>query len=444
MPKTYATVFYFLRTEIKMSKSPNGPGLHKEARASAQEAIALLDAAKRVLIRPDTQALGAFSKACLGALSGGDLERFAVLCMAKVFVGLLPSYTIHTKGYKYEVCKERDNYEHNLLGEWQKYLKLVTRSKSAESFQAAASLLPQTVLFNKSSKLIGKVLKGAGSKRKDVRERCLGALKVIFRTDAGTRIVRILEVMNQLPQERLTRAILRSLRDINQDALTKPEIRHSGQPQSGKGKSKSKSRKISVAEDELKAVRKEVSVSSTRTRVRTWRGINERLVRVYVGVIRDRRIEKYSFVFGEILRLSVPGNLETGLYELMSRCLGDLRAAPLTPEKIVGMARCYKALHGVFGARLEFSGQVRDFESIPLEMWVYLEDEEISEVYASLRCLGKCEGSPQLLKSILRRSMYRMDLEAPETIRHLMPREGPSALLEDGGEFWEYSLLRSK
>ncbi|KAI5180800.1 hypothetical protein NEOKW01_1084 [Nematocida sp. AWRm80] len=360
-------------------------------------------------------------------------SRLIILAMAKVFFNLLPSYNIRVVGYKYNVKQKASNtYEYLLLQEWQAYLKLVTQSKTNESYEAAAILLPQTILFNKSGKLIGKVIKGTGVKGK-VGEKCIKVLKKLFKCDTGNRIVRILEVFDQLPLEKIPRAAIRALILVNDKVLKQPEQQIKLRPE--------EMRKLSVEE---KAVKKEAQLHFYPEEMKAWKGINERLLRIYMKILTTKSIEKYYYALLQLQRLRIPGNLHEGIYTVISHITTSLKTDP-TPLRTAIMCLGYSTLHALFGEKLEFSMQIEEIENIPLDRLVQMNKTKIAMVYTAIERIGKKQGSSQLIKLLLKRGMYRIDPALPAVIKHLMPKEGPRGIETNSVDgFWEYALIRPK
>jgi Nucleolar complex-associated protein len=408
------------REEDKCSSGSTGLSLTK-----------YVECAKALMKAPGSKVLGEFMAMSFRLLKKKEraTERIVILTLSKVFVSLLPSYTIHTSGYRYYAGRETDNYEYSLVSEWQKYLKVITRSRSESSYSAAASLLPNVLLFNKSSKLVGKVVNGAVLKKGDVRERCLSSLKSIFRVDPGTRTVRILEVLNQIPHERVDLRILGALKEINSGALKRPE---------GSVDFHASTKRMTREE---RRVFKEVSVAPRSAKMKMWRGIQERLLRTYLSVLRDRGSAEYSFLFSEIGKLRIPGNLLEGVYAMITKALSEYRETPLSPEKILGLSRAYKALHLIYKDKLEFSRQIEDFEGVG-ESIVRVGEGEIEEVYESLKLLGRKKATASLIKALVQRGMHRADYGLGECVSYLLP-DPPELLSEEGG-FWEYYLLKGR
>jgi len=357
-------------------------------------------------------------------------SRLVILALTKVFFNLLPTYNVHTTGFKYTPGAASANYEYFLVEEWQRYLKMITRSKTDESYEAAAILLPQTVLFNKSGKLIGKVLKGTTKKGK-IGAKCRKVLKKLFMCDKGNRVVKILEVVNQMPVKKLSRHVLRLFPHINDGMLAKP-VRAEEVPAH-------EMRKLTVEE---KAVKKEAQLHFLPEEMKAWRGINERLLRIYLLVVTQKRLEKYPFVIGEIRRLRVPGNLHEGIFTVLTEKIAELKKS-LTPAAVGMMFDCYLTLNTIFKKRLEISYQLEELEKIPLETLVQLDTKEIQRVYSLLQGAERHGGPAALIKLLIRRGMHRIDADLPHVVKHLMPKDGPKALevFCEGG-FWELALLR--
>ncbi|KAI5190923.1 hypothetical protein NECID01_1218 [Nematocida sp. AWRm77] len=384
-----------------------------------------------LLDNPTEKALGAVKKAVHEVLKakGKGSMRFIVLALAKVFYNLLPAYNICTNGYKYNTASKTNAYEYLLMEEWQAYLKRITRSQTKESYEAAAILLPHTVLFNKSGKLVGKVVKGTGLQG-EVGKKCRVVLKKMFTCDKGNRIVKILEVVNQMGIENIPKGTLKALPCIADSVLEKPVPTKTMESYEMRG--------LSVEE---KAVQKEAQLNFFPKEMKAWKGINERLLRIYLLIISQKKIENYMFAIEQLQRLRVPGNLQEGIFIVLTQKIAELKKE-LTPARVAVMSECYRALHTIFGKRLEFSFQIEEFERIPLEILVQMDRKEIQKVYLSLSQTGKHEGSPALIKLLLTRGMHTVDPDLGPVIKHLMPREGPKGLekLSPDG-FWEVALL---
>lgn len=393
---------------------------------------AFIESVARLISQPSERALGAVKKTTKALLSTKEkgTKRLVILGLAKAYYNLLPSYNIHTKGFKYNKCSKSTSYEYLLMQEWQGYLRMVTRSKTDESYEAAAILLPQTVLFNKSCKLVGKVIKGTAIKTR-TGKKCVNTLKKIFRCDKGNRIVRILEVFNQMNLDKVSHKAIKTLRCISDEVLKKPQPIEKLNIE--------ETRKLTVEE---KAIKKEAQLQSLPEEIKAWKGINERLLRIYLLLLVQRKIENYWYVLQEIQRLRIPGNLQEGIYTVLMEKIKSIKAE-ITPKRVPILALLYMTLHKMFGEKLEFSFQQEDLEKIPIDVFIDVDDKDVKLVYSSLKCIDKHQGHPNLIKLLIKRGMYRIDNGLPEIIRHLMPREGAKALdalCEDG--FWELSLLR--
>ncbi|KAI5189846.1 hypothetical protein NEMIN01_0709 [Nematocida minor] len=358
--------------------------------------------------------------------------RLVVLALAKVFFNLLPSYNIRTADHKYNSSSKITNYEYILMQEWQAYLKMITRSKTEESFEAAAILLPQAILFNKSMKLVGKVVKGTGMKNK-IGRKCQQSLVQIFKCDKGNRIVKILEVINQMNIEKLPKETIKTLFYISDEALTKPENTERLAP--------AEMRKLSVEE---KAIKKEAQLHFMPEEIKAWKGINERLLRIYLLILTTKPIEKHYYALSQMQRLRIPGNLKEGIFTVITQKVAELKEN-LTPRRAAVLAVCYMTLHIIFKEELDFTFQIEEIEKIPLETLLDMSEKEIKMFYASLEKIEKHRGTPGLIKLLLARGMHRIDPLLAGTIRHLMPREGPRALEKNSPTgFWEICLLNSK
>ncbi|OAG31134.1 hypothetical protein NEDG_01908 [Nematocida displodere] len=387
-----------------------------------------------LLATPNEKHLGAVKRAVKALLKskqkGG--ARLVLLAMAKVFFNLLPTYNIHTKGYKYQSNSKTNNYEYLLMMEWQAYLKLVTRSKTEESFEAAAILLPQTILFNKSGKLIGKVVKGTGLRTK-TGKKCIRTLKKIFICDKGNRIVKILEVINQMNIDKVPRGTVKSLPSISDEVLEKPLPTERLIPQ--------EMRKLSTEE---KAVKKEAQLHFLPEQLKAWKGINERLLRIYLLILTEKSLDKNAFILGEIQRLRIPGNLQEGIFTVLAQAIREMKA-DLTPARVPILAQCYTTLHKVFGKKLDFAFQSEDLEKIPLDILTQVDNGGMQQIYSSVQQIERGEGTPELIKLLIKRGMYRIDPSLADAIKHLMPKGGVQSLMTQcPGGFWELALLRPR
>lgn len=355
--------------------------------------------------------------------------RLVILALTKVFFNLLPSYNIRTADHKYNTSSKITNYEYILMQEWQGYLKLVTRSRTEESYEAAAILLPQAILFNKSMKLVGKVVKGTRINSK-IGKKCRKALVQIFKCDKGNRIVKILEVINQMDVEAVPKETIKALFSISDEALTKPEKTERLAP--------AEMRKLSVEE---KAIKKEAQLHFLPEEIKAWKGINERLLRIYLHILTRKPIEKHYYALNQIQRLRIPGNLKEGIFTVITQKIKELKSE-MTPRKAAILAVCYMTLHIIFKEELEFTFQIEEIEKIPLEVLLQMDDKEIKMVYGSLEKIEKHKGTPGLIKLLLARGMHRIDPHLGKIIQHLMPREGVRVLEKNSPTgFWEVCLL---
>lgn len=355
--------------------------------------------------------------------------KLVILALTKVFFNLLPSYNIRTVDHKYNSSSKITNYEYLLMQEWQSFLKLVTRSKTDESYEAAAILLPQAILFNKSMKLVGKVVKGTALKGK-IGKKCQKILIQIFKCDKGNRIVKILEVLNQMNMEKLPRQAIKALFYISDTALVKPERTERI--------SRSETRTLSIEE---KAIKKEAQLHFLPEEIKAWRGINERLLRIYLLILTVKPIEKHYYALTQMQRLKVPGNLKEGIFTLISQKIKELKEE-MTPRKAAVLAVCYMTLHIIFQEELDFTFQLEEIEKIPASILLEMSPKEIGLVYTSLKKIEKHKGTPGLIKLLLARGMHRIDPDLADLIRHLMPREGPAAVEKNSPTgFWEVCIL---
>lgn len=403
----------------------------EEERTPQQQFVQSIGA---MLEKPTAKNMGAVrssTDALLRTRASGS-RRLVILALAKMYYHLLPSYNIHLKGYSYNNAAKDTSYEYLLVQEWSKYLKRITRTKVKESYEAAAILLPQTLLFNKSMKLIGMVVKGAGMED-GVGKKCRKVLRTIFSCDKGNRVVRILEVMNQMSLEKIPGRALKLLAHITDEVLTRPNKREILSKQD-----------LRALTDEEKAVQREAELHFLPEKLKAWRGINERLLRIYLFLLTQRDVDKYPYVLDQIQRVHIPGNLAEGIFTVLTQQISRLKK-DLTPKKVSVLAKCYTVLHRVFGEKLEFSFQYEEIERIPFEVFLHVENREALDVYSSLSAVEKKQGSPELLKLLLRRGMHRIDPNLADTVRHLMPIEGPNSLHEHTRSgFWELFLLKRR
>lgn len=358
--------------------------------------------------------------------------RLVVLALAKVYFNLLPSYNIRTVDHKYNTSSKITNYEYLLMKEWQEYLKLVTRSKTEESYEAAAILLPQAILFNKSMKLVGKVVKGTRMKNK-VGRKCRQSLVQIFKCDKGNRIVKILEVINQMPIEKIPKETIKCLFYISDDALRKPERTER--------LAKAEMRKLTVEE---KAIKKEAQLHFLLEETKAWKGINERLLRIYLLILTNKSIERHYYALVQMQRLRIPGNLKEGIYSVITEKISELKKDP-TPRQAAVLCVCYTTLYKIFQSELDYGFQIEEIEKIPSETIVEMDEKEINLVYSSLQQTEKHTGTLRIIKLLLNRGMHRIDSGLGKTIAHLLPREGPKALKrKNGDDLWERYLVQKK
>ncbi|KAI5159393.1 hypothetical protein NEAUS03_0265 [Nematocida ausubeli] len=392
---------------------------------------AFIASASNLLANPNDKTMGELrrcTKSVLKRKEKGTI-RLVLLTLAKVFFNLLPSYNIRTKDHKYNAASKITNYEYQLIKEWEEYLKLITRSKTEESFEAAAILLPQSILFNKSMKLVGKVVKGTALKSK-VGKKCQKVLVKIFKCDKGNRIVKILEVMNQMNMETIPKAAIKALFHISDAALTKPE--------KVERFAKSEMRKLSVEE---KAIKKEAQLHFLPEELKAWKGINERLLRIYLMILTVKPIEKHYYALTQIQRLHIPGHLKEGIFIMLTEKVLYLKNE-MTPRKAAILASCYMTMHMIYKEEIEYSFQIEEIEKIPVEVLLEMDEKEIEIVYNALGRIDKHKGTPGIMKMLLTRGMHRIDLHLADLIRHLMPREGPSALEKVSSEgMWEIPIL---
>ncbi|KAI5172270.1 hypothetical protein NEFER03_1384 [Nematocida sp. LUAm3] len=408
--------------------------MEEESSKERTEKQIFMESVSKLLSTPNEKNLGAVKRTAKELLAKKEKgnSRFVILVLAKVFFTLLPSYNIHITGYKYNPNAKSTNYEYQLILEWRSYLKLVTRSKTDESYEAAAILLPQTILFNRSSKLVGKVIKGTAIKGR-IGKKCIMTLRKIFKCDKGNRIIRILEVFNQLNINKVSISAIKALLCINSSVLTKPERVEK--------LDKNSMRKLTVDE---KAIKKEAELHSLPEEIRSWKGINERLLRIYLLVLMEKKIDKYWFVIPEIQRIRVPGNLHEGILSMLTEKIQELKKT-LTPARVPILAHCYSTLYKVFGEKLEFSFHQDEFKNLPIDLLLDVDDKDMKSVYSSLKNIEKHQGDPELVKLIIKRGMYRIDSDLPEIVRYLLPAEGPKALATfTKNGFWELSLLRRR
>ncbi|EIJ89222.1 hypothetical protein NEPAR06_2283 [Nematocida parisii] len=356
--------------------------------------------------------------------------RLLILALAKVFFNLLPSYNIRTQDHKYNASSKITSYEYALMKEWAEYLKLITRSKTEESYEAAAILLPQAILFNKSMKLIGKVIKGTRLKSK-IGKKCHLTLVQIFSCDRGNRTVKVLEVMDQIA-ENLPKPTIRALFYIPDSLLTKPERTHKY--------STSEMRKLSVEE---KAIKKEAQLHFLPEEIKAWKGISERLLRIYLLILSSKPIQKHYYALTQIQRLSIPGHLKEGVFTLLTEKAAELKAE-MTPKNAAILCLCYITMHKIYGDA-EYSFHVEEMEKIPVDVIVQMSDSEASILYAAIMKLEKHSGRPRLIKMLLARGMHRVDKNLAAVVRHLMPREGAARVeKESENGFWEMPILVGK
>ncbi|KAI5186675.1 hypothetical protein NEHOM01_1628 [Nematocida homosporus] len=411
---------------------PRTPVDREEDGDERTEKMIFVESISRLLAQPSERALGAVKRATKALLQKKEKgsPRLVVLSLAKVYLNLLPSYNIHLSAFKYNTRSKATNYEYSLAQEWRGYLKMLTRSRTDESYEAATILLPQTVLFNKSSKLIGKVVKGTAIKGR-LGQKCTKTLKTIFKCDKGNRIIKILEVVNQMNLQKVSKKAIKALLSISDEVLAKPERLVRLRPE--------EMRKLTTEE---KAIQKEAQLHSLPDELRAWKGINERLLRTYLLILTQRSIDRYWFVIPELSRLKIPGNLHEGIFTVLTEKIDYLKAN-LTPHRVVILVECYTAIYKIFGAKLEFAFQQEDLKRIPLDIWVEIDNKEMKRVYSCLQSIEKHQGHPDLIKLLIRRGMYRIDPNLSEIVRYLMPVGGPKYLESyamDG--FWEFSLLR--
>ncbi|KAH9385766.1 uncharacterized protein NEMAJ01_0662 [Nematocida major] len=356
-------------------------------------------------------------------------SRLVILSLTKVFFNLLPSYNIRVEGHKYNTVSKITSYEYMLMQEWRAFLKQVTRSRTEESYEAAAVLLPNAILFNKSMKLVGKVVKGTALKSRTGRK-CARALIKIFKCDKGNRIVKILEVINQMSTEKIPKETIRALLHISDDALTKPEKVQRLHP--------SEMRKLSVEE---KAIKKEAQLHFLPEEMKAWRGINERLLRIYLLVLSSKSVEKNYYALQQIQRLHVPGSLKQGIFSMITDIIGELKK-DITPRRAAVLALCYSTMQIVFQGEIEYAFQIEEICQIPARMFAEMSEREIGLVYDAVQRMDRHAGSANLLKTLLVRGMHRIDTKVGDVVRHIMPREGPKAVERQSGTgFWEVCLL---
>lgn len=436
-----------------------------------EAALLLRTAADRVLERPGTETLDAFSKAFAASIKQDRAaHKAAIKEGCRVFLTNLPSYTIHTKGYKYCRGNETENYEHNLMGEWQKYLRIVIGSRKDECFKAAALLLPQTLLFNKSDKLISKVIRGTVHGSEKIRKRSLRAIKKTFRGDVlGNKARKVLEVMASISlgtsyrkSSLLSPRLVKQLSTVPVFATQRRMCEERRQEQkrgaAEEGARGSSHRKKVNAQAGTASLRKEVEKElemldvnpSRRMVAKNTKSVADRILKIYLKILREGEAHKYYFIlrhFEEVAAFVHP-TLYEGVYLMLA---GELQRE----RGVYYAAHVSLAMFSVFGDRVtDYSPLLASYTQAPLAALSSVAEKKIAFVYEAVSRIfveGGVFPEHQLLvafiQKVVQRAVYQMDCRGAELVKKLMRKfsVGPAALVGEpsipSSAFWEFRLV---